>query len=119
MQCFGRCSGTAVRDEPEAAVGPKHLGAAPHKAAADDVIAADKASLKAKLRSSSSSKKQAAAAGEPYLNERYSASGVDRLELFRQYTQQHGRHIMAVSTLQQNDLDYFVLPGGSGHFVDS
>lgn len=74
--------------------------------------ASERASLKSKLRllSLKSSKSSQADAGPTYTPSRDTTP--EERELLRQeYLMQHGRHIMGISTLQQEQLQHFVMPG--------
>ena len=83
--------------------------------AAGSQKAAIKAALNAGSSSTtSSSTSQQAAAGTPC--PALSTDGPAREQLRQEFLMQHGRNIMAVSTLQQEGLKYFVIPGKqSGH----
>lgn len=61
-----------------------------------------------KLRlSSKSSKKFEGPTYTPVTN----TTAGDRSQLFHQYLMEHGKHILSISTLQQESLQHFVMPG--------
>lgn len=71
-------------------------------------------SLKAKLRRLSNSSSfigQSEDSTSSSTSSSYEAVVVEDPQQLRQTLQQHGRHIMAVSTLQQEGLQHFVMPG--------
>jgi hypothetical protein len=73
---------------------------------------ASQASIKSKLRllSTSKSSSKLQAAGETYTPS-CASSPEQRDDLRRTYLMQHGRHVMGISTLQQEPLHHFVIPG--------
>lgn len=68
-----------------------------------------KTKLKLRLGSKSSSKAQQG----PTYTPTTATTAAERDQLYRQYLMTHGRHILGVSTLQQDQLHHFVVPGGS------
>lgn len=130
MQCFGGCfaadkdlskgAGTAADSSWASKTGSKNgagAGASPSFATADgsmpDADVAGRVTLKAKLRllsNSKSGKQQDTADGVTYTSTNES-SAADRERLRQEYLMNHGRHILGISTLQQEQLRHFVVPG--------
>lgn len=132
MRCFGGCfaadqelgdplgpaASNVAFNKPGVTVGPK-AGCKGHPCCAHShscrccrkaADAADKPMLKPKLRLLSSKTIKAEVCGQTYTADTDSTAA-DREGLRQEYLMQNGRHILGISTLQQEQLRHFVMPG--------
>lgn len=127
MQCFSGCFAPSDGVEPHLGqhrsdcLFVKHASSASSPAASQPEVhvfpplipgtEGDKQALKASLGLCDVSKSTQYAAAVAACSNSSRASPVNREQLHQEYLLQHGTNIMALSTLQQDRLKYFLIPG--------
>ena len=132
MQCFGGCfapdkdphvsatvSGAGPQAGADAWVSKTSSKVADHQSpfalsndsTAQPASGSGRTSFRAKLRSLSSKSSKQLSVPEVTYTSNHDSSAADRERLRQDYLMEHGRHILGVSTLQQEQLHHFVMPG--------